>query len=421
MKFKFYFPLLLLSCTLMFSSCMEDKCEREITYVTYNPIYFSVDEIRADISLSDPQALKKPGKIYYYNDFLFINEQKQGVHIFDNTNPESPVKIGFYKIPGNVDIAIANDLLYADNYMDLVTIDISDIYEPQTAYRVEDAFENYYYLDPNTNILTDYVQEEVTEIVDCNDVSRGWGWELDISGPINSSGVFTDGGNFSTGTGGSLARFTINQGHLYIIDHVNLHVYDLLQEGNPNKVNEVGVTWQIETIFPYNDKLFIGSTTGLFVMDASNPAEPYHLSSYAHAFACDPVYVKAPYAYVTLRSDQNWCQQGLNQLDLVDISEITDIKLEKSFPMENPRGLSIRDENLFICEGDAGLKVFDINDPLTLDENRIAHVKNIKSTDIITLPGERNLMLVIGEDGFYQYDGTDPTDPELLSRILIEK
>jgi hypothetical protein len=406
---------------MVFTSCLKDKCEREITYVKTIPIYYSLDDIRVPVTLESIRVLEKPGKIYYYKDFLFINEQKEGVHIYDNSDPQNPTKVGFYNIPGNVDISIANDMLYADSYRDLVTVNISDVFNPLTEDRVEDAFENYYYIDPSTNLLLDYEYEEVTEVVDCND--RGWGWgRFDDVLVLQNSGaeVFNSGGDF-VGTGGSLARFTISNGHLYTIDHSNLHVFDIQQGNNPSKINEVPVNWQIETIFPYQDKLFIGSTTGLFVMDISSPADPYHISSYGHAFSCDPVYVKAPYAYVTLRTEANWCQEGLNQLDLVDISDITNIKLEKSFPMENPHGLSVRDESLFICEGDNGLKVYNISDPLTLDERQLAHLRSIKSRDIITLPGAQKLMLVIGDDGFYQYDGNDPANPQLLSTILIGK
>lgn len=417
MKLQHYFTLLLIGTSLLFSSCLQDNCEREITYIKSTPVYYSLDDIRKDITMESSRALIKPGKIYYYNDFLFINEQKEGVHIYDNTNPENPNKVGFYKIPGNVDISIANDILYADSYRDLVAVDISDVLNPITEHRVEDAFESYYYIDTETGLLLDYIEEEVTEIVDCN--SGGGFGRFDDFALNNSAEIIADGG--ATGTGGSLARFTISNGHLYTIDHNNLHVFDLSAGDHPSKINEVPVNWQIETIFPYLDKLFIGSTTGMFIMDISTPSDPYHLSSYSHAFSCDPVYVKAPYAYVTLRTGDTWCNQGLNQLDLVDISDMADIKLEKSFPMENPHGLSIQEDALFICEGDNGLRVFDIEDPLTLDQRQIAHIRDIKSRDIITLPGERKLMLVIGEEGFNQYDGTDPTNPILLSTISIGK
>ena len=65
-----------------------------------------------------------PGKIYFKEGYIFINEELKGIHVIDNRNPENPQNIGFIEIPGNVDIAIKNNTLYADSYIDLGAIDI---------------------------------------------------------------------------------------------------------------------------------------------------------------------------------------------------------------------------------------------------------------------------------------------------------
>ena len=48
--------------------------------------------------------------------------------------------MGFIEIPGNVDMAIKDDILYADSYIDLVAIDISNVTNPIEVKRVEDVF-----------------------------------------------------------------------------------------------------------------------------------------------------------------------------------------------------------------------------------------------------------------------------------------
>lgn len=402
--------LVLLLCPLFFQSCFKDRCTREVTHVKTTPVYKTLSEIRADIQFEAARELQKPGKIYYYDNYLFINEQREGVHIFDNENPEQPIPIGFLSIPGNVDIAIRNNTLYADNYIDLLSISINDLENPVLLKRVEDAFPHF-----GTNgdqILVYYEHEEITEEVDCSSSNR--------NDDLFQAESIANNSNFSSGQGGSLARFSIYGSHLYTIDHSNLHVFDIALRESPIKINTVGVGWEIETLFSYTDKLFIGSTTGMIIMDASTPIEPTYLSQYAHAYACDPVFVKAPYAYVTLREGQE-CFTVNNQLDLVDISDLSNPVLQESFPMDNPHGLSIKDNTLFICEGDKGLKSFDISNPLELDKNQLSHIKNIHSFDIIALPGNGNVLLVIGEDGLYQYDGTDPQNLRLLSKIAVKK
>jgi hypothetical protein len=415
MKSNKLFLLLILCTPLFFNSCLKDKCEREVTYIKTTTVFKTYAEIRSGISMEAPRLLEKPGKIYYYNNYLFINEQREGVHIFDNSNPENPVNIGFLMIPGNIDIAVKEGVLYADNYTDLLAINITDVSNPALLKRVEDVFPPLYVTTEGIAVYLEY--EEVTETVDCDtDGIPIFNGQDDI----RFETAVADQGS-SSGQGGSLARFTIYNNYLYTIDSYDLHVFDINQIENPNEVNQVSVGWEIETIFSYTDKLFIGSTTGMIILDAANPISPSYLSEYSHFYGCDPVFVKAPYAYVTLRSGNNFCADNGNQLDLVNISDLNAIYLEKSFAMDNPHGLSIKDNTLFICEGDAGLKTFDIESPLELDQHQLAHLKNIHSFDVISLPGAEDLLLVIGEDGFYQYNAQDPTNLRLLSHIPVFK
>ena len=418
MKSKNLSFLILALIPLFLTSCLKDKCEREVTYIKTTPIFKTLSEIRSGIEIQSPRALEKPGKMYFYNDFIFINEKREGVHIMDNTNPEAPANIGFIAIPGNVDIAIRNDVLFADNYVDLLTINISDIGNPQLVHRNEDVFPHHG--ETSEGILVYYHQEEVTEIVDCN--TDGPSRRNDAFLGMPQAEIFSLDNNSGGlgGVGGSLARFALYDNYLYSIDHSNLHVFDISNLSTPSEINSVPVGWEIETLFSYTDKLFIGSTTGMIIMDASDPSAPTYLSSYSHFWGCDPVVVKGDYAYVTLRSG-SVCQQNGDQLDLVNISDITNPYVEKTFPMENPYGLGIKENTLFLCEGKSGLKVFDIESPTELDKHLIDHESGFMAYDVIPLPGNENILLVIGEDGFYQYNFDDPKNLKLLSHIAINK
>ena len=109
------------------SGCLRDECTSTRTYVRFDPIYKLPVDFRIGISAESPRTLHKPGKIYAFGTYLFINELHEGIHVIDNTNPASPQNIAFWKIPGNVDMAIRGNHLYADQYVDLLTIDISEV------------------------------------------------------------------------------------------------------------------------------------------------------------------------------------------------------------------------------------------------------------------------------------------------------
>src|SRR5690606_11985836 len=111
--------------------------------------------------------------------------------------------------------------------------------------------------------------------------------------------------------------------------------------------------WGIETIFPFDNKLFIGSTTGMHIYDIGNPASPEAMAVYNHVTACDPVIVNEKYAFVTLRSG-NFCQPGTDLLEVIDIEDPYHPRLLKSYPMENPHGLGLSGDNLYVCEGNHG-------------------------------------------------------------------
>ena len=74
----------------------------------------------------DPVEIDTTGKIYVKDNYIYINELYDGIHVINDTNPSSPQRIAFIPIPGDVDIAIKDTTLYADSYVDLVTIDISN-------------------------------------------------------------------------------------------------------------------------------------------------------------------------------------------------------------------------------------------------------------------------------------------------------
>ena len=425
MKSNILFSLLAVALLgLSTTGCVKDECTQEVHYVVSTPVYKTLEEMRAGIEILAPQPLEQPGKLYFYNDFVLINELRKGIHIIDNSDPSNPVQMGFLSIGGNVDMAVKDDLLYADNYLDLLTIDISDPLSPDLLSRTEFMFPAQHH-DPSTEkYLVYYDQHIETEVTPCSQpVPNDIFFRDDVIFAPTAEASFdfnsSSSSNGGTGVGGSMARFTLSQGHLYTVDQSQLHVFDLNDPTNPNEVNTIHAGWGIETIFPHQDRLFLGSNSGMFIFDAEDPSNPQQASFLSHFQACDPVFVKDNYAYVTLR-DGTFCQGFDNQLDLVDITDIYNPVLEKTFPMDNPHGLSIDGNTLFLCEGKYGLKVFDIENPKKLNNNKLEHHKNMHAYDVISVPSQEGLLLLIGDDGFFQYDATNPKNLKLLSKITVQ-
>lgn len=212
-----------------------------------------------------------------------------------------------------------------------------------------------------------------------------------------------------------MARFAITGSHLYAIDDWQMYVFNIANLADPTLDNKVDVGWGIETIFPYKQNLFIGANNGMHIFDNSIPSEPKYLSSFMHFTACDPVVVNDDYAFVTLRSG-NACQGFINQLDVVDIRDLNRPTLVKTYPMDNPHGLGIDGDNLFLCEGEFGLKVFNTEAIQKISDNLIKHIEDVHAYDVI--PYQNNLIM-IGQDGLYQFDYTDPVALPLLSHIPV--
>jgi len=421
------------------SSC-GDTCEQTITHTVYEPVYMSFAEMRAPgaIAAQASSGLKDPGKIYFKDQMLFVNERNKGVHIFDNSNPAAPRNVGFIAIPGNYDLAIRGNQLFADSYTDLVIINIEDVFNPRVEKRMENSlpyaqFVNGVQLDPSKGVVKEWVEKVVTETVPCN---RGGlfgrngrdNQTMDMASPAGPSfgggnaGFSGKGGSeLTNGVSGSMARFILVDQYLYTAANSVLSPYDLSDISNPIKQANINMSFEIETMFPYNGNLFLGSPSGMYIYSLSNPLAPSYVSMYEHMTGCDPVVVKGTTAYVTIRTG-NTCNGWQNTLEVIDIANVNAPTMLASYSMVNPHGLGISsnsDNTLFVCDGDAGLKIFDATKPLEISQNLIKTYSEIHAYDVIPL--KDNTLMMIGEDGLYQYDFSDVNNVKQLSVVPVEK
>ncbi|CAH0996880.1 hypothetical protein EMA8858_03015 [Emticicia aquatica] len=422
---KLLHPLVLAFLACIHVSCNDD-CETTRTYRTTVPITFNIEQIRSGISTEAPQDLVNPGKIYVKDNYLFINEIKKGIHIFDNSNPEKPLNISFLKIPGVIDMAVKENTLYADNYIDIVAFDISNPKAIKETGRVKDVFTTglvdgvSWWYDAQAKTVTDYEIKVVTETVrsNCGQSSITpiyYANDVALKANTPTANQSSGGNGTTTGTGGSMARFTIYDDYLYTVSQSDLLLFNIKTLSNPLQQSKINLGWGIETIFPYKDKLFIGSNTGMYIFDNKNPEKPERLSTFQHARACDPVIVHNDIAYVTLRS--GWCGVTPNRLDVVNVSNLSSPTLIKSYDMQNPAGLGIDFPNLFICESQYGLKSFDATSASNISLQQ--HIEKLDAYDVIPLEGKH--LLMVGKDGLYQYDTSNPKNLKQLSVIPVKR
>ncbi len=425
---KSFFVILPVIIVLL-SGC-SDKCEETRQLIYYQPVYATSAQVKAAVEQQAPQELSQIGKIYYKDGYLFINELGEGIHIIDNRTPSNPKIVSFLKVPGNYDLAIRGTTLYADSYVDLVAFDISDLSQIKEVNRIERLFNNYmtmgYMVSSDLGILTNWEKVESVQVneADCRAVYQNWGgvfYDRGFALTAQASSSFNKATAFapvsSTGIGGSMARFTISGDHLYALDGSNLDIVDVSVQTTPQAKKEFPLAWDVETLFPYSDKLFVGSRTGMYIVDLKIPEEPALLTKYEHVRSCDPVVVEGEYAYVTLRSGST-CEGFTNQLEVINLEDIKNPLMVAVYPMTNPHGLGIDNGTLFICDGSDGLKAFDASDVKMISQNQLAHYKDIHALDVIPF---QNIAMVIGEDGLYQYDYGDIKNIKLLSQLPIVK
>jgi len=179
----------------------------------------------------------------------------------------------------------------------------------------------------------------------------------------------TDSSGNSTGKGGSMARFVCKGGNLYVLSSHTLSAYDISDSSKIQLKSRISVGGTMETLFPTDSLLFMGSTSGMYIYNLKNPSAPKFVSEYTHFTSCDPVVVQGQYAYVTLRSNaDSWsCSRNVNELQVIDIKNINNPIEKAKYPMTNPKGLAIDGQHLFICDG-MDLVVMDAEDPLMMTE-----------------------------------------------------
>ncbi len=424
---KYIFSALVLLLTVL-TSCTDKVFE---TFTANSPVYLSYEDLRSAVKMTASRELNNPGKIYFKDQYIFINEKMKGVHVYDVSDPKNPQNKGFIEIPGNVDIAIKDNILYADSYVDLVSIDVSSFSAIKEVGRVQKVFpytlptfDTKYPMakvEEEKGVITGWEIKSVRQELEQRYYPTYYRYEAmdmaNFSGGKVTTGSSGTGGS-TYGIGGSMARFGLYKDFLYIVGQYQLYTFKLNSPSEAKLLQTASVGWNVETLFITDNHLFLGTQSGMIVMSLEVPERPSQKGTFSHMTACDPVVIKGDLAFVTLKGGTT-CRGTLNQLDVIRMSNsYSKFTLIASYPMYGPQGLGIDDDLLFICDGDAGLKIYDATDPLTINQHLIASFPNINAYDVIPV---NNYLFMVGENGFLLYDYQNVQNIKMIGIIPVVK
>lgn len=347
-------------------------------------------------------------KIYVFGDLLIRSNTAAGrIDFFDLRQPSLLPKRASITVEGNNDLAVVDDILYADAGHDLVLYDISNVEDIRAIDTLHAVFEQLYRPDfsRNEEWTFDDASSSTGGMAGCG----GCGSDAPVAAPTMAERGVAD----NSGVAGSLSRFAVAGDYLYCIDYSEVMAFDIEQPSRPQLKGRTTINWEIETLFPHGSTLFVGGQRGVYLVDISEGDSPRMISEFEHGRGCDPVVVEGDRAYVTLRSGTR-CGEVEDQLHILDVSNLYQPRLLKSVDVNGPFGLAVQDGIVYLCDGNAGLKVIDAREPATA---RIIHeISDIAPHDAIALGGQ---LVVTTADRAIVYDIGGSGTPSALGSISL--
>ena len=420
----------LLLFTLLCTSCIEEQCEQTVIVQGFDPQIVNPTDWRSTTiwECFGPIDICETTSFYVYQQYLFMVEDGEGLHILDNSDPRNPLPVTWMPVEGGQGLAVRNDILYINQYTDLLAFDLADPKIPTFISRTENVFEPgsvFATVLGDGSFVANWSATGEERVVDCDSPNAGRDVFFEGNRAFATSdfalanATGTTGGTTETvGQGGSLARFTITGSTLYAVDDSRLKAFSLADARAPEFVANIDLGWGVETIFPTSDKLFIGTTTGMQIFGIDDPLNPEHLSTFEHVLSCDPVVVSGDLAYVTLWGGRD-CGSTGDQLEIIDVSDARNPQSLQITPMDASHGLGVADGKLFLCSQYLGFQTFDLTDDGLLGE-QLDSKQDINARDVIVLPHQKTA-IVLGyyQDGIQQYIYDDAGQLEAASRISV--
>ncbi len=220
--------------------------------------------------------------------------------------------------------------------------------------------------------------------------------------------------------GTSSSKFKIKNDRLYSIKDDILKVYDISEPQSVYPLSQTFLGFSITGMFIYDETLIAASSSGLKVFSLNGDNITF-LANSDDFIPCQRFFVDGSLLFVlnNLEVCENYLNNSYNNyyyestfeledivvdngIEVYDISEFLAPKLLTKVSSYNPVALSVQDDTLYVCEGEYGLKVYDINrsdNNISLNKNNT--YRNAPCEDLITAS---NYLYGINPDGLDIYD-----------------
>lgn len=401
----------LAACLMLLNFSCSDKCYYYMDEEVHSEVLQSIQEIRTSFSVSEDYKIKKPGNIYTYGDLLLVGEKFEGIHILDNSVPSNPKPLKFIHLKGNGNFAISNGILLAENGPDLLSIDINDLNNIQLIKRTENVNTNFV---RGNQFVVGYNVEIKRVKKDCDDRS---GNRLADAGSNSIAAFSSSQQTIAKGKGGSMSKFAIVNNYLYIVNNNTLIPIDITDAKTPISKFSIGLqSNDVETLFPYKEYLYMGTSSGVLIYNCQGSAEaPAFVNRLVHVVGCDPVIVDNDIAFSTVRNGSS-CRGGntLNALYLFGVKNPSNSQFLRQFAMIHPYGLGKKDNYVFICQGEEGLFVYKHNP----DNNNVEFVQSYPDIHAVDVIVNDNTLIVTADNGLFQFDISNPDAIKYLSELF---
>ena len=228
----------------------------------------------------------------------------------------------------------------------------------------------------------------------------------------------SDGDSLSEGLGGgevlsgSYANMLTLGDFLYVLGNGQLKTLSLSDPAMPELLDSKEIGFSIESLFISGENIFVGSPDGMFIYTIGSDGIPAFRSETSYdnflLFTCfrDPITANEEYAYVTLDNDASiddcFMPSLEDQMRIFRLEDLESPTLINTIPMDNPKGIAMDGDHLFVCEKVNGITAFNLSNPELPQE--IYKSENFSAYDLIPASG---LLMVVGQDTLHQFDYTD--------------
>lgn len=290
--------------------------------------------------------LTDPINIYLYDTLLLVSDRDRGIHVYSVKERCAPAWLQTIPLRGNTGMAVKDSILFANSHGSLLAIRLHD----DSLYTIASV------LNGSRSHPGDYGDYCYGDY----DYYGGFGCGCTEYATVADNAPRAAGGG--GGVGGSYATFAVIDSFLYYIDGYYIKTLDITDPAHPRPLADTYVGWEIETLFPTHDHLFVGGTRGMYVLDRSDPSDPREIGRVEHFRACDPVVVRDSTAFVTLRGGTR-CGEAPDTLLVVNIADPAAPKVIGGADAPSPYGLAVKDTLLYVANGTRGFTLYSVAEP----------------------------------------------------------